>query len=135
MRGLFVIVGLALASLAGACATSATIQQAPLSQGVSREYEHDFATVREAARATIQSDMPVGLRSVEERDGAYIFNFEIGVSAFSWGEVGRVVVAPVDADTTRLTLYSQKRDQLQVTGHGQRDLSERLFAGVDGRLR
>jgi hypothetical protein len=131
----WILAALLAAAPLAACATSATITQAPLSDGTGREFEGSFATVREAARATIQSDLPVTLRGVEEREGAYIFNIEIGVNAFSWGEIGRVVVMPVDADTTRVIVRSEKRSQMQLSGHGERDLAQRTFTGVESRLR
>lgn len=118
----------------GACATSATVTQAPLSAGISQDFHGSFETVREAARASVQSDLPVAIRGVEERGGAYIINYEIGVSAFSWGEVGRVVVTLVDADTTRVTLHNEKRYQVQVTGQGERRLATQLFEAVQRRL-
>ena len=124
---------LAVAPLA-ACATSVTVAEAPLNAGISRDFEGNFETVREAARASVQSDLPVAIRGVEERGGAYIINYEIGVSAFSWGEVGRVVVFPVDGDTTRVTLHNEKRYQVQVTGQGERRLAEQLFEAVQRRL-
>ena len=117
-----------------ACATEATVQQAPLDQGIARDFDGDLGAVREAARATLQSDMPVTMQGVREEQGATIFSFEISMSAFTWGEVGRVVVMPVDADTTRVIVRSEKRMQTQIIGEGERRLAERLFTGVQTRL-
>lgn len=134
MRAWLAAAFLALAPIAG-CATTATISQAPIGEGIPRDYEASFETVREATRETLQRDMPVTLTGAEEREGAYIFNFEVTLNAFNWGEVGRVVVMPVDADTTRVIVRAEKRSQMQVTGHGERELAERLFANLDRRLR
>lgn len=108
MRNWIVAIFLATASL-GACATTATITQAPLTEGTAREFEGDFAAVREATRLAIQQDLPVTMAGVEQHGASHVFHFEISVSAFSWGEVGRVVVTPVDADTTRVIVRAEKR--------------------------
>lgn len=132
MRGLILAAALAFA-LSG-CATRQSVADAPINAGMSRDFEAPMAGVREAARQTLQSDMPVAMTSVSDAGGVYTFEIEIGINAFNWGEVGRVVVVPVDEDTTRVSLYSEKRYQLQVTGQGERRLAEQLFAGIQRRL-
>jgi hypothetical protein len=128
------ILAAAMALALAGCASSQTIEESPLDSGISRDFEAGFEPVREAARQTLQNDMPGMLSNVSQREEAYIFHIEIGANAFNWGEVGRVVIIPVDEGHTRVVVRSEKRLQTQVTGRGEQRLSEQLFAGIERRL-
>ena len=56
------------------------------------------------------------------------------VSAFSWGEVGRVTVLRSAQPPTSVRVYWEKRSQLQLTGTGQSEAASQIFAGIDQAL-
>lgn len=120
-------------SLLTACATGAGLDRRPLDSGVSRDFEASFDRVSAAADQTM-SGMSITVQGSRMEGASRVINFTKTISAFSWGEVGRVVITPVDGDTTRVFVDSEKRHQLQVTGTSEAQFAGQIFSGIEGRL-
>jgi len=56
------------------------------------------------------------------------------ISAFSWGEVGRVVVMKSDTTPITVVVNWQKRDQIQLTGTDANEFTSTLFSMIDKSL-
>lgn len=128
-RALFAVFTLTLA----ACATGGGVDQRPLTSGTWRDFEADFARVSAATDQSIAA-APITVQGARMEGTSRVINFTKPVSAFSWGEVGRVVITPVDADTTRIYVDSEKRSQVQITGTSEDQFAARIFGGVESAL-
>jgi hypothetical protein len=55
-------------------------------------------------------------------------------TAFSWGEVGRIMVDRTAKPPTPVRVLWEKRSQMQITSTGQAEFSQNLFEGIHQRL-
>ncbi len=126
---------LALAALLLAgCTTMSDMQAAPAEMGVSKTFTAGYEQVKGAALASVQS-LNVSVQSSTEKNGVYQVYFTKSLSAFSWGELGRVTVkATADGSGTIVYVYSQKRATHQVTGVEQDEFAQSVFKGIDEAL-
>lgn len=60
--------------------------------------------------------------------------FSKPMSAFSWGEVGRIDVTRIGADSAKVAIGTEKRFQLQVTGTSQDEFSRKIFTEIEKNL-
>lgn len=132
MNGLRSLAAAALLVVAG-CTSTADIADQPLEAGNSQAYNADFATVNAATLATLQT-MDLNITNVTEDDRGAIYSVQDPISAFSWGEVGRVFVARrAEPPTIVYSLWETRLDG-QITGTQQSDFSAELFPGIASRL-
>lgn len=122
------------AFVAALFAGQAAAQDLPIGAGVSRDFEAAFDPVRQAARQTIQNEMPGMLNGASEVDGNYVFSIHTPISPLAWGQDGQVIVMVMDDDTTRVVLHLQRRSRPQMSGRTERRLAEQLFDGIERRL-
>lgn len=135
MRSFCIALSLALSPLlaVAGCATSSTVQSAPLTQGVSHDFDASYDQVKAAAMAAV-GQLDVDIQGSDETDERFQIRFSKRISAFSWGEVGVVNVIRVDDQHTRGFVNSEKRDQMQVTGTSERQFADRIFANITESL-
>lgn len=105
-----------------------------LTSGVSRDFEASAERTALAANAALRE---VSLRVIARRTapGAQILEFSRPIDAEGWGEIGRVVIAPVDSDTTRVTVAFQNRFRLQPTRLSEAEFAAGYFGDVENALR
>ena len=89
--------------------------------------------VAEAAKQTLLA-LSLGANGVREQAGSTIINFQKGMTAFSWGEVGRIVVTPTGDAAARVFVDTEKVSQMQITGTSESEFSRDIFAGIKERL-
>lgn len=133
MRGLsFSAAMLAISCLAG-CATADSIKSDPVDAGIARSFSAPYDSTVAATMSTLAT-LKVAMH--EEHDEAYghVVMVNTHVSAFSWGEVGRVIIKKSATAPTTVVVDWSKRDKLQITGTGADDFSSELFGGIDARL-
>lgn len=116
-----------------ACATAQTVSDAPLSAGVSQTFPASFDAVSGATLKAL-STMNVSVKSTEKKPEGTFILVNKAISAFSWGEVGRVVVANSGGAATKVHVLWEKRYQIQITGTGQDEFSKSLFKAISGAL-
>lgn len=124
---------LALVILASACATTGGLKQEPLDQGVSRTFTGNYDTILKAARdATVAAGLH--LESVDKVDDhTWTLVGKKDASAWSWGELVRVVVQQTAADTTTVRIISKKRMATNVGARG--DYSQTIFSDMELKLK
>ncbi|MBB3142189.1 hypothetical protein [Halomonas organivorans] len=125
------MVGIAALMLTG-CATSSSVKEAPLSAGVSRDYEAPYPQVKRLALESVQG-LNVDVTSTDETGSVYTITFTKPMSAFSWGEVGLVRVMDLEPDS-RVSVVSEKRYKIQVTGTEEDEFASAVFEGIDHAL-
>jgi hypothetical protein len=126
--------GLALLSVVAlGCASAGGMRNAPLDVGTARTFDGAFSRVLRAAReATVASGLAID--SFEQPDSATaVIVSKKGSSAFSWGELVRVVVQRADSAHVVVRVYSKRRMATNITAKG--DYSSTIFQNMDLSLR
>jgi len=114
------------------CATSGDVRNAPLTAGISKTYDAPYNTIKRLALESLQG-LNVDVKSTNEVDGVYSIMFSKAVSAFSWGEVGRVAVVDMSPETS-VSVVSEKRAKFQITGTNEEEFANQVFDGIDHAL-
>lgn len=121
----------AVLSMAG-CATSSDVRNAPLNAGVSRDFTAPYEQVQRLALESVQG-LNVDVKSAQESGDVYTIVFAKPMTAFSWGEVGRVAVLDLDP-RSRVTVISEKRAKYQLTGTDEDEFAAAVFDGIEHAL-
>lgn len=127
------VIALAAAGLLAACATGATLDARPLDSGTSMDFAAPAPRVAEAAKQTLLA-LSLGANNVRDQGGSTVISFQKGMTAWSWGEVGRVVVTPVTDASSRVFIDTEKVSQMQITGTNEDEFSRDIFSGIRERL-
>ncbi len=123
----------ALALGLASCATMDTVKQAPLDQGISHPFDASYDRTS-AATLKALSSLNVNITSSNEDATGTIYLVSKSLSAFSWGEVGRVYVKKTGAPPTVVFVDWEKRSTLQITGTGADEFSNTLFDAIGHAL-
>jgi hypothetical protein len=117
------------------CASVATMENKEIDQSAfpSKTYQNNKADVVSATKKAIDV-LGYNLKNVEDGAPVTVIYFSKPMSAFSWGEVGRIDVKDLDGKQTLVMLASEKRLQFQVTGAKQDDFARRIFSSLDMQL-
>jgi len=115
-----------------ACANMNTIENSS-EPGASQIFNHPADTVSSAALESVQS-LNVAVKKTENQGDTFEIYFSKPVSAWSWGEVGRVTVRPLEENATVVEVRAEKRHQLQVTGTDELEFAGAIFSGIEKRL-
>ncbi len=118
------------ATALAACSTAASLESRPLSAGVSRTFAADFESVSAAVDAAMET-LPVNIIAPVSVAGARVARFDRPVTTTGWGESGRVVIASVDARTTRVTVAVDPRDPAQPRERSERGYAAAIFREVN----
>ena len=115
--------------LACGCATTSSVKDAPLSEGVSKTYEANFDEVVKATRDAM-TDAGLEIEEAYEADEeAFVIIGKTGASGFSWGEYARSVVVGRESGNTTVRVLTKKRLATNVTAEG--DYSDEIFSSLD----
>lgn len=123
------VLGLAMALVLSACASSDTMRSAPDTAGTVRVFQARYDAVTAATLDSIRG-LNINVTSSEETPTGLVVLVSKPVSAFSWGEVGRVIVPRSTGTETMVRVYWEKRSTLQITGTGQAEAAEQIYAGI-----
>ncbi|UTW12816.1 hypothetical protein [Marinobacterium rhizophilum] len=121
----------ALLTLTG-CASSSNIINAPIDAGISRNFNAPYSQTKRLALESVQG-LNVDINSTKDSGGAFSVVFSKPMSAFSWGEVGRIIVLDI-APQSRVTVFSEKRVKTQITGTDNDQFAQSIFEGIDHAL-
>lgn len=123
----------AAALLLSACAGTSTMQKKDMADVPSKTFAASKELVKLATEDTIKG---LGYKHTETKDSTHAAQvyFSKPMSAFSWGEVGRIDIVSTAEKTTVVSLASEKRYQLQITGTKEQTFADKIFAGVEQRL-
>lgn len=111
------------------CANMNTVTSAPKNAGVSRVYTEDYELIKAAVLASMQN-LNINIKETNQTADGFVITFTKAISAFSWGEVGRVLVAENDSGGSRVFVHSEKRSKYQITGADEHDFAGMIFKGV-----
>lgn len=114
------------------CSNMNNVVNAPTTAGIVRFYPENTEMVKTATLASMQS-LNIHIKSTEQTPSGFMITFTKAISAFSWGEVGRVLVAST-GNGTRVSVYSKKRLGTQVTGAETDDFANAIFNGITEAL-
>ena len=116
-----------------ACATSGALKQEPLDQGVTRIFTGNYDTVLKAARdATVAAGLH--LESVDKVDDhTWSLLGKKDMSAWSAGELVRIVIQQTGPDSTAVRIVSKKRVATNVAARG--DYSQAIFNDIELKLK
>lgn len=111
------------------CATTSSVKNAPLSEGVSKTYQADFD---EVVRATRDAMTDAGLEveeAYEADDRTFVVIGKTGASGFTWGEYARSVVIERGNGDTTVRVLTKKKLATNVTAES--DYSDEIFSSLD----
>lgn len=111
------------------CANMNTVTNAPTNAGVSQVFNEDHELVKAAVLASMQN-LNINIKETNETSDGFIITFTKAVSAFSWGEIGRVLVVKDENNNSKVFVHSEKRSKYQITGADSQDFANGIFSGV-----
>ena len=115
------------------CADMNTVKNAPLDQGIAQDFDatYDHTTAMTLAALT---SLNVSITSSSEDAAGTTYLVSKSLSAWSWGEVGRVFVKRQPAAPTTVVVNWQKRLQSQLSGTGSDEFAQALFNAIKKQL-
>lgn len=122
------IIILSLVMLAS-CANMSTVTSAPKDAGVTRIFAEDNELVKAAVLASMQN-LNINIKETNQTPDSFSITFTKAISAFSWGEVGRILIAKNEDGSSQVFVYSEKRYKLQITSADEQDFAYRIFDGA-----
>ena len=124
---------LALAFSVVSCATVGGMRSAPLTAGMSRTFNHEYDAVLRAAReAVVDAGFTIEVAS-EVKPKTWMIIGTKGASAWSWGELVRVVVDEAGPDSTTVRIHTKRKLATNVTAKG--DYSTSIFSIIELNLK
>ena len=115
------------------CATTGSMRNAPLAEGVPQTYTADFDSVLKAAREAV---VEAGLH-IEEVNKISETSWSIlakkPTSAWSWGELVRVLVEESSDTATTVRVLTKRRLATNVTAKG--DYSKAILSNIELKLK
>src|SRR3989339_1498896 len=111
-----------------ACASTGGMRVEPLDTGVLREFNGDYATVLRAARNAVTA-AGLAIDSYQEvNDSTAVIVAKKEASAWSWGELVRVVVQKSTDDRVGVRVLTRRKLATNITAKG--DYSETIFSNI-----
>lgn len=108
------------------------VQNAPLHAGVSRAFEHEYQQVLKLSReAILESGLIMELSSKID-DDTYMLIGKAKTSAFSWGELVRVLVSREGPRKTVVRVFSKRKLKVNITAKA--DYSQSILSNLDLKL-
>lgn len=127
-----IVLGL-LVSACGPLPPVKTVANAPQDAGISKEFNGDVELIIAAAQASVKS-LDLDITHSTRGDIGYTILFRKSMSAFSWGETGRVLVEKITPSKTRVFVHSEKNRKYQITGTEEAEFAVAIFQGIDEAL-
>lgn len=115
------------------CSSINTVMNAPKNSGVSRFFTEDHELVKSATLASMKN-LNINIKETDQTPDGFIITFTKSTSAFSWGEVGRVLIVK-NHDSSQVFVHSQKRSKYQITGTSEQDFANNIFRGISQVLK
>lgn len=108
------------------------VKNAPLHAGDARTFEQPFKTIIKYTRDACTDAGLVMESSERVDDDTYMIMAKAKTSAFSWGEIVRVVIEKKDAMKTVLRVYTRKRLGINVTAKAS--YTNTIFSNVESQI-
>lgn len=114
--------------ISASCANMDTVTSSPKDAGVYQTFTEDHELVKAAVLGSMQN-LNINIKETSETPDGFSITFTKSVSAFSWGEVGRVLVTRKNHNT-QVFVHSEKRSRYQITGTDEQDFANHIFSGT-----
>lgn len=122
-----------MVTLLSACTTAEVVREAPANAGVVQSFDASYDRVAAATLDALNKfNLPV--TELEGKPDGLIIQLAKPQTAFSWGEVGRVIVEHRAALPTPVRVYWEKRSQMQITGTSQRAFATEFYGEINRQL-
>lgn len=109
---------LASSALSGGCATSSGIQKNALDKGPAETFSAPMPRVVDATRQSMM-ELKLGINTDREIDAdTHMLVGEIGMSAFSYGEVVRAIIDDNGDDTSTVHVVTQRKLATNIIAKG-----------------
>ena len=109
------------------------MRNAPVDEGVAQTFHGDYDRILKAARESVV-EAGLAIEEVDKMDDkTWMIIAKKGASAFSWGELVRVVVQNGDADSTTVRVLTQRKMATNVTAKG--DYSKSILSNMELKLK
>ncbi|AHB86029.1 hypothetical protein KQ247_03910 [Ruegeria pomeroyi] len=116
-----------------ACATSETVEKSGSQAGVSQVFDAPISKVVSSAETVLEKQgLNITKSTVAQNEAVIIFSKP--VSAFSWGEVGKLTFTSVAPDKTQAFITTQRRGTLNVTAKSEAAFAREIFGGIQSDL-
>jgi hypothetical protein len=126
-----------LALLLPACASMSSMDNKDMADVPTKTFTADKTTVVKATEITI-TKLGYELKETRVSEPTTQILFSKPMSAFSWGEVGRIDVTGLNSTGTSgssiVSIGAEKRYRLQITGMSQKDFANKIFSGIEANL-
>ena len=116
-----------------ACTTAEAVRDAPPDAGVVRSFDAPYDRVA-AATLDALNRFNLPITDLEGKTDGLVIQLAKPQSAFSWGEVGRVIVEHRAAPPIPVRVHWEKRSQMQITGTSQRAFAAEFYGEIERRL-
>ncbi|MFQ5627467.1 MAG: hypothetical protein ACE5I1_01805 [bacterium] len=114
------------------CASTAAVQNAPLHAGVGRTFNASFDRTLKAAREAV-TEAGLQIESASQMDeNTWMILGKKSMSAWSYGELVRVLVSRKGAQRTEVRVFTKKRVSINLTAKG--DYSNAILSNVELKL-
>lgn len=123
---------IAMTMTLAACTTADVVRNAPADAGLVRSVDAPYERVSAATLDTLIA-LKLSLNTEETVSGLHI-NVARAQTAFTWGEIGRVIIERHAAAPTPVRVYWEKRMRIQISGIEQHELARDLYNGIEERL-
>jgi len=115
------------------CANMDTVRNEDVQDDTTRVFDAAYTPTKKAAMTSLQQ-LDLHIEETVAVEGGEHIMFSKPISAFSWGEVGRVRVTKKTAARTEVGIRSHKRSRVQITGTSQREFADRIFTRMESLL-
>ena len=105
------------------------IKQAEINRGTQISFDGSYDSVT-AALVMSMHQIGVDIREADETDRGFVMFFSKPLSLASSGEVGRVTAVKSTSKQTPVIVYSEKRQQSQITGTTEAEFAESISVNV-----
>lgn len=124
---------IAITMILAACTTADAVRDAPADAGVVLAFDAPYDRVA-AATLDALNRLNLPITDLEGKPAGLIIQLAKPQTAFSWGEVGRVIVEHRAAPPIPVRVYWEKRSQMQITGTSQRAFATEFYGQIDRQL-
>lgn len=130
---LFTVAAVASTMFLQGCAGVSSMESEDMASAPNHMFTASKVQVIDATKSSIET-LGYNFKNMKDADPTTEIYFSKPMSAFSWGEVGRIDVRSVGDASTMVSIASEKRYQVQITGTSQDEFSRKLFTEIQKEL-
>ena len=120
--------------LLASCGSTSSVTSKGADAGIVQTYTGDFETIKVAALSGLRNS-GVSISDTNDSERGYLITFSKSLSAFSWGEVGRVLVVKMADDKTKVSVVTEKRMAMELKSSSQADIASFVFNDITQALK